>query len=295
MREHLGHTYLQDRLRGAVSYDRIAGYFRSSVFEVAGEEIEAVVGKVRIVCNGELNSNDVVTARAAVAAITQKWMEVPPELDSLLNRKRYKRLYDLLRSGKVEIKVLPRSKSPFLHGKAGAIRRADGTGVAFLGSVNETDEGWSHNYELLWEDSSEAAVKWVEEEFTALWKLGVLLPETVITEIGRVASRSEYASIEEWRNQAEGHASAGLEDRVAAAAVVEAPVYRAGECLYPWQKNFVSLVLKHRRRHGKARLLLADEVGLGKTMSLGTAALMTALLGDGPVLLLVPATLTLQW
>lgn len=294
-RDHLGHSFLRDRLRGAVSYDRLAGYFRSSVFEVAGEEIEAVAGKVRVVCNGDLNPKDVETARAAVAAITRKWMEVPPELDGLLNRTRYKRLFDLLSSGKVEVKVLPQGKSPFLHGKAGAIRRADGTGVAFVGSVNETDEGWSKNYELLWEDISEAAVQWVEEEFRALWDAAIPLPDTVVTEIGRVAARSEYASIEEWRSQAEGCGGADAQDAAAAAAVVEAPVYRAGECLYPWQKNFVSLVLKHRRRHGKARLLLADEVGLGKTMSLGTSALLTALLGDGPVLLLVPATLTLQW
>ena len=279
-RENLGHSFLRDRLQGAVSYDRLAGYFRSSVFEVAGEEIEAVVGKVRIVCNGDLNAKDVETARAAVASITRKWLELPPELDSLLNKARYRRLYDLLKSGKVEVKVLPQGKSPFLHGKAGAIRHADGSGVAFVGSVNETDEGWSRNYELIWEDTSEEAIQWVEEEFKALWDVAIPLPETVVTEIGRVATRSEYASIEEWRSQAPSLGAAGGQDAVAAAAVVEAPVYRAGECLYPWQKNFVSLVLKHRQRHGRARLLLADEVGLGKTMSLGTAALMTALLGE---------------
>ena len=111
----------------------------------------------------------------------------------------------------------------------------------------------------------------------------------------RAGRSPQYASIEEWRSQVAGQDAADVQDALAAAAVVEAPVYRLGECLYPWQKNFVSLVLKHRRRHGKARLLLADEVGLGKTASLGTCALLTALLGDGPVLLLVPATLTIQW
>jgi len=293
--ENLGHSFLRDQLRGAVSYDRLAGYFRSSVFEVVGEEIEAVAGKVRIVCNGDLSARDVLTARAAVAAVTRKWMETPPEVDTLLHRARYRRLHDLLRSGKLEVRVLPQGRSPFLHGKAGVIRRADGGAVAFMGSVNETDQGWTHNYEILWEDASDEAVRWVEEEFRALWDVGIPLPDTVVTEVGRVAARSEYASVEEWRGRAlAGPAPLGP-DAAAAAAIVEAPVYRAGECLYPWQKNFVSMVLRHRQRHGKARLLLADEVGLGKTMSLGAAALLTALLGDGPVLLLVPATLTLQW
>ena len=55
------------------------------------------------------------------------------------------------------------------------------------------------------------------------------------------------------------------------------------------------MFLKHRETYGKARLLLADEVGLGKTLSLATSAMVAALLDDGPVLILCPSTLTLQW
>jgi len=39
-RNRLDHAVLNQRLDGAVSYDRIAGYFRSSLFEVAGEAID---------------------------------------------------------------------------------------------------------------------------------------------------------------------------------------------------------------------------------------------------------------
>lgn len=42
-------------------------------------------------------------------------------------------------------------------------------------------------------------------------------------------------------------------------------------------------------------VLVADEVGLGKTLSLATSAVIGCLLKDGPVLILAPATLTLQW
>ena len=41
-----------------------------------------------------------------------------------------------------------------IHGKAGVIRRADGSATAFLGSVNESSSAWKLNYELLWEDDS---------------------------------------------------------------------------------------------------------------------------------------------
>ncbi|MGK5094184.1 SNF2-related protein [Deltaproteobacteria bacterium TL4] len=57
----------------------------------------------------------------------------------------------------------------------------------------------------------------------------------------------------------------------------------------------MTLFLEHRELYGKARLLLADEVGVGKTLSMATSALVSALLEDGPVLILTPSTLTLQW
>ncbi len=40
-RQRLDHAFLSARLKGAKSYRRIAGYFRSSIFELVGEEIAA--------------------------------------------------------------------------------------------------------------------------------------------------------------------------------------------------------------------------------------------------------------
>src|SRR3546814_10955419 len=72
-------------------------------------------------------------------------------------------------------------------------------------------------------------------------------------------------------------------------------MYRRGDRLQPWQRAFWGIAAVRKSTYGKALLLVADEVGLGKTRSLATAALYLALRGNGPVLLLVPATLTLQW
>ena len=49
---------LANRLSTAKSYIRIAGYFRSSIFELVGEEI-AGIPDVRIVCNSELDAADI--------------------------------------------------------------------------------------------------------------------------------------------------------------------------------------------------------------------------------------------
>ncbi len=45
-RQRLDHAYLARRLAGAKAYRRIAGYFRSSIFELVGEQI-AGIGKVQ--------------------------------------------------------------------------------------------------------------------------------------------------------------------------------------------------------------------------------------------------------
>ena len=68
-------TFLNARLIGAQSYDRVAGYFSSSILEVAGEALESVVGPIRMVCNSELDERDVITARAAKNGIRREWCD----------------------------------------------------------------------------------------------------------------------------------------------------------------------------------------------------------------------------
>ena len=60
---------------GARGYDRIAGYFRSSMLEVAGDALELMAegACVRVICNSELHPLDVATARAAKDAMHREW------------------------------------------------------------------------------------------------------------------------------------------------------------------------------------------------------------------------------
>jgi predicted HTH transcriptional regulator len=281
-RQRLDHAFLSAKLKGARSYRRIAGYFRSSIFELVGEEI-AAIPKVQIVCNSDLDAADVaVSQHVRETALKERWNEVPSEVEALLHRDRYRRLHELLTSGRVEIRVVPKDRV-FIHGKAGVIEAADGSKTCFLGSINQTKSAFAQNYEILWEDPSPEGVAWVEEEFEALWKDAHPLPEAIVEEIKRVADRVEIR-FEEARTE-----------ELPAAALAESPIYRGGEQLQPWQRSFVTMFLQHRETYGKARLLLADEVGVGKTLSLGASAMISALLDDGPVLILCPSTLTFQW
>ena len=186
--------YLAERLRGATEYRRIAGYFRSSIFELIGEEI-AAVPTVQIVCNSELDPADFRVAQAAVerrdrpATLLEQWNDVAVGLDALLEKERYRRLYELLSRKSIEIRIVPRD-NVFVHGKAGIITTPHGK-TAFLGSINETRSAFAANYEILWEDRSPEGVAWVEDEFAALWRAGIPLPDAITIEIKRRAEREE--------------------------------------------------------------------------------------------------------
>ena len=281
-RQRLDQAFLSQKLAGAKSYRRIAGYFRSSIFELVGEEI-ASISTVQVVCNSEIDAADILISRhARETALKECWNEAPAEVEALLHRDRYRKLYALLTSGRVEIRVVPKDRV-FVHGKAGVIEGADGTKTCFLGSINETRSAFAKNYEILWEDNSPEGVAWVEEEFAALWADAYPLPDAIIQEVKRIADRVQIR-----------FADTRPED-MPAAALAESPIYRGGEQLQPWQRSFVTMFLQHRETYGRARLLLADEVGVGKTLSLAASAMVSALLDDGPVLILCPSTLTMQW
>ena len=186
-RRRLDAGFLNARLAGARSYDRIAGYFSASILEVAGEALESVRGPVRVVCNSALAPEDVEAAKAAQQAMRREWCASRPERLGAAAKPRCKRLYEWLRSGAVEIRVLPDDAFGLIHGKAGVVTLADGRRISFLGSANETGAAFRLNYELIWEDDSPDSVEWVQEEFDALWSSpsAVRLADFVIRDLER--------------------------------------------------------------------------------------------------------------
>ena|SRR5712692_10229074 len=90
-RQRLDRAFLNDTLKGAKSYKRIAGYFRSSIFELVGEEISQIP-EVQIVCNSELDVADVVVSKhVRETALKACWNEASSEVEALLHRERYRR------------------------------------------------------------------------------------------------------------------------------------------------------------------------------------------------------------
>src|SRR5436190_22558017 len=234
-REALGDV-LTKRLSGASRYLRIAGYFRSSLLEVVGEALEGV-GEILVVCNGDLDPHDVKVAKAAregqealARTLVSSWQSTEDGLDLLLARERYRRLHDLLASGRMKVRVVPRdANNVFVHGKAGVIEHADGRVYSFVGSVNDSASGFRHAYEILWGDEDAAAAQWVRDEFEHFWRQGVDLPDAVVKHVAAMASRVEYRSIEAARDDARGASpDAVLGDR---------PIYTGHQILRSWQTH----------------------------------------------------------
>jgi len=284
-------NFLNSQLKDARRYDRIAGYFSSSLLEVAGEALEQMLQGsedpcVRVVCNSCLSALDVQTARAAKWEMWKEWCSsLPAEISDPL-KNRLHRLYEFLKSGRLKVKILPDSAFGLIHGKAGVITKGDGSKVCFLGSANESRTAWTNNYELVWLDESPEGVQWVQEEFDALWgsPQAVELAESIVEDVYRLIHRVVIPDVNTWKSK----------EALPAEPIIELPIYRRENGLWEHQKYFIKLAFD-AHKNGGARYLLADQVGLGKTVQLALAAMLMALYGEKPILILVPKALLTQW
>ena len=282
----INQSFLNIKLKNAISYDRIAGYFSLSMMEVAGEAIENIKDKVRIVCNANFSIEDAKSINAANYAIRQEWCNNNPEEIFTKSPERLKKLFNLISCGKLIVKIIPNEIFGLIHGKAGVITLADGSKTSFLGSVNETYSGWNLNYELLWEDTGEDSINWVQNEFDFFWNNpnSFCLTEFVIKDIERLSKRVVIQDVSDW-----------LKEPEVGPTIVEAPVNRKSLGLWEHQKYFANLVFENHKKDYGARFVLADTVGLGKTIELGLGAQLAALYGEKPILIIVPKTLLWQW
>ena len=297
--------FLQKHLTEAVRYDRIAGYFQGSLIELAAKELENIP-TVRIVCNTEVNAEDVKTVRMATGSHRQ---ELENELLRLAwnagqfshlvdvygieAQTRFKILSQLLeasgRNGRLfEIRIVPDSEFGFIHGKGGVIEKSHGI-TSFIGSANDSSRAWTKNYELVWEDDSLESINWMQEEFDALWEKGFPLSEFIVKQIKRLSERTVLEHIGPWQ-----------ENPTPEPLLAEVPTVTEFFGFWDHQKYFINLAfnehLKYRNITQRgARFLLCDGVGLGKTLQLGALAKLIGILDPLPILIVAPKPLLGQW
>lgn len=297
--------FLRQRLAEARRYDRIAGYFQSSLLELASTEL-ATIPRIRIVCNTEVNADDVRTVRMSTGSRRKELEESLLRL--VWNSGNFTRLVDvhgeaakgrlgilhelLVSSGNdgrvFEVRIVPDSEFGFVHGKGGVIE-GDWGRTSFIGSANDSAKAWTRNYELVWEDDDPESVAWLQEEFDALWERAFPLSEFIVKQIGRLSKRTVLEHIGDWKEKPRPEP-----------LLAEAPTATELFGFWDHQKYFISLAfgehLKYRNDLNRgARFLLGDGVGLGKTLQLGAVAKLIGTLDALPILIIAPKPLLAQW
>ncbi len=325
-------TFYLNALNCASHYDRATGYFSAGVLALAMRGIEGLLangGHMRLVVGCTLDPPEVEAIKRGedLRATVEKHLAgtplTPPD-DAV--RDALELLAWMVQHGILEIKVAvpcdaqrrPITAVGIFHEKSGVITDATGDRIAFNGSVNETRAGWQHNWESFsvftsWADP--ARVNREEETFARIWAnearrlLVVDVPQAVRADLLRFLptdDRPARLAKDDLIEEPEPHLPvepAGPDARtvvwsyIAQAATAVPGGERVGEAtaaVAPWPHQ----VRAFERLYGQEqpRLLIADEVGLGKTIQAGMLLRQLWLAGRiKRALVLAPAALLRQW
>ena len=298
-------------LAQAVRYDRTTYTFTAEGLIAAAAGAANFVrngGRIRLICDHSV-CDDVLQAvhdgqldaEAALQQTAQREDLLLTETADIADRNHLELAYWLVANGIMEVKVAIRGERIF-HNKSGIVEDAQGNRVAFAGSLNETLSGWRHNWEsvdVYTESEGLAHLEAREREFQALWTNQA----TGLTVIDLPAYYRRYiverapASPPEIRSVRERRQAYTVNDYwqgiyEALANDPDSTVATIPTTLWPHQERF-----RQQNVGSEAiRRLIADEVGLGKTLQAGVILKTRLNQGKaGRALIIAPKAATKQW
>ena len=334
------HAFYIPALSASARYDRMAGFFTSSALAVAAAGVVRLIaggGQMRLLVGAQLAPEDVEAIRQGhdlrevVAARLSVALPDPDALADQLMRDRIAALAWMVATGTLKIRVvlpkgpdglpLPASEArDYFHPKVGIFTDAHGDQVAFVGSVNESETGWRHNYEQFmvfrsWTEEGRLYIAELVGRFERLWSHRE--PDWIALPIPEAARQSllRYAPSRAPTRDPLEHAPEPVRERVVRMVLApalqreralcqflrDAP-YLAGAsglgtatcAITPWPHQQV--VVRRVIETFPARYLLADEVGLGKTIEAGLVLRELWLRGlVRRALILAPKSVLRQW
>ena len=298
-------------LAQAVRYDRTTYTFTAEGLIAAAAGAANFVrnsGRIRLICDHSVRQ-DVLQAihdgqldsEAALQQTAQREDLLLTEAADIADRNHLELAYWLVANGIMEVKVAIRGDRIF-HNKSGIVEDAQGNRVAFAGSLNETLSGWRHNWEsvdVYTESEGLAHLEAREREFQALWTNQA----TGLTVIDLPAYYRDYiverapSSPPEVRSVRERRQAYTVNDYwqgiyEALANDPDSTVATIPTTLWPHQERF----RQQNVGSDAIRRLIADEVGLGKTLQAGVILKTRLNQGKaGRALIIAPKAATRQW
>lgn len=294
-------------MKSSVQYDRISGFFGSTVYIIAWKALKVFVnngGRMRVICSPVLSEEDknaLITGNEAQADEVLS-MSLAKELDGMLqdqNLEASSRLLScLIATGILSLKIgvvikdgHPNIHSMF-HDKIGIFTDEHGNAVGFRGSFNETFKGLSNDGNIesadvfqSWDGGKEQQrVETSIDLFNRIWNGKAShsvrvydLPHAISNHLFQLASKSDFdALLEEIR------VTANSEDRWKPDPKGRTPRKHQRDALNNWLSAGRRGILKHA-------------TGSGKTFT-AICAIYDALKRKEPVLVLVPSKELLhQW
>jgi SNF2 family DNA or RNA helicase len=337
-------------LRSAVRYDRLTGYFSARALALAARGVEALIvnnGRMRLIVGCTLGEDEVAaiergeSIRDAVESTLMRMPTLsadPRTIDSL------ELVAWMVAKGYLEVKLAvpcdadrrPIRDDSIFHEKTGIVEDKTGDRLAFNGSINETEFGWTRNWESFnaftsWNDGPRVDEE--EASFARLWadrarraitldvptalreKLLTFLPDPehlpkrlIDQDDPRSAiiglktdtknpSKDDPANAQPIGTPSIDEERLALWERIANAAKDPVGGSRVGEAtsaVVPWPHQIRAF--QRLYDHWPPKLLIADEVGLGKTVQAGLLLRQAWLSGKVKrALILAPKNVCRQW
>ena len=306
--------FVRPVLGQSISYDRLTGYFSVNALVSVAEGLEQLFrknGKMRLVIGIHDVPMDLVTAWTMGNLLPADLVEeckkrLITEVGYLVNQVEKNAITTIgwmMKLDLLEVRVAsPRNTSGIYHQKRMIFRDSIGNTIAGTGSLNETRGGQNNieemHFNFSW-NSDPSMIEPLTSSFQRIWdgedeaveihELDDSFTTALLRTLGNPAN--PLAAIEEKVSTN----SSGITKEILELAIqstLHAPNSILNAALYPHQERVYSEALNR----WPIRVLMADEVGLGKTLEAGAViAYMHQIQKISSITILAPAGLLSQW
>lgn len=335
-------------LRSAVRYDRLTGYFSARALALAARGVEGLIvnnGRMRLIVGCTLGEEEVAAIERGESLrdtverslIRMPMLSADPRTIDALELVAW-----MVANGFLDVKLAvpcdldrkPIRDDSIFHEKTGIVEDKTGDRLAFNGSINETEFGWTRNWESfnaftswndgprvdeeeasfakLWADRARRAITLdvptaLREQLLTFLPDPERLPKRLAEQEDEPAGKTDRQRRPETEPQDEPRAPPpsvsineerqAIWERIANAATQPVGGDRVGEAtsaVVPWPHQ----VRAYHRLYDNwpPKLLIADEVGLGKTVQAGLLLRQAWLSGRiKRALILAPKNVCKQW